>query len=181
MADAFLDLIFKPSSDDVLASPANINAWRQELWVGKRRPDHGFQLATALISHMDKALVREGVEILEGLSFQYWQIARGESTNDVSKDAERAFASRDSGTVRLTECCFYLSIGHAKLGDSVKARSTVEKMLKLTPGHPQGLALRDRLENDLFQSGVKGLLGLAGAVIGAGIVLGALSRGRGPR
>jgi hypothetical protein len=175
MASQFLDVIFKPEPEDVAALNGNIKRLRMEQENGERRPDHAFQLATALISHVDRTLIKEGVDLLEALSFEYWQKARTEQPAHPG-DAK----SRESGTARLTESCFYLAIGHAKLNDIVKARSSVEKMLALAPGHPQGLALRERLEGELFQSGVKGLVGLSAAIVGVGIVYGLL-RGRGSR
>lgn len=173
----FLDLIFEPSEEVLESIEGNIARLRALQKDGAPLPNHAFQLAIALISHTRPALVREGVVLLESVSFQLWQdhqdavrarlAAPGTAANTVS---------RDSDVTRLSECCFYLAIGQAKLGDSVKARSSVEKMLSLSPGHPQGVALMERLDQELFQSGVKGVMGLAVAVIGAGIALATLRR-----
>uniref|UniRef100_A0A7S1QIZ8 Mitochondrial fission 1 protein n=1 Tax=Neobodo designis TaxID=312471 RepID=A0A7S1QIZ8_NEODS len=171
MASDPLDAIFSPHPEALAALESSIVELKRAEERGDRLKDHAFQLATALISHVKRPYVAEGVELLENLSFQYWRAAKGE------QEAPDGAVSRESGTSRLAESCFYLAVGHAKLGDTVKARSAVEKMLAVSPNHPQGIALRDRLESELFDSGVKGLLGLTTAVAGAAVIYGFL-RGR---
>merc|ERR1711991_1208122 len=97
----------------------------------------------------------------------------GEARGEIH-DAKASPETRESGASRLTDSCFYLAVGHAKLNDTVKARSAVEKMLALQPEHPQGVALRQRLDDDLFQSGVKGILGVTTALAGAALAYGLL-------
>jgi hypothetical protein len=171
MSGDFLDAVFAPHPEALAALESSITEIKTAELRGERLKDHTFQLSTALISHTRPALVQEGVELLEGLSYQYWRSAKGE------EPAPDGAVSATSGTARLADACFYLAIGHSKLGDTVKARSAVEKMLTVCPGHPQGVALRDRLENDLYQSGVKGLLGLTTAIAGAAVAYSFL-RGR---
>ncbi len=165
-----LDLMLNPTEDVLGAIEGNIVRLKNLEKEGQPIPNHAFQLAIALISHTDPKLVGEGVQLLEGVCFQLWQARQTAVHAALSRGAEQGEQPQQAEGTNLTECCFYLAVGQTKLGDTVKARSTVEKMLTLSPGHPQGVALRDRLERDLFVSGITGVAGLAAAAIGVGLV-----------
>jgi hypothetical protein len=62
---------------------------------------------------------------------------------------------------------YYIAIAWCKLGDLVKARSAVERMLLLEPQNHQGKHLRDHIERLQNRDGVVGLVGAVAALSAA--------------
>lgn len=166
----FLDTLMEPGDEDVQAIDKSIRALEEKRKADGEKPDYGFALASALISHRDVGCVRHGLELMEKECYGLWRTVRNAATDGAEHNT--------AATTQLAECCYFMAVAHAKLGDMVKARSSVETMLELQPGHPQGLALRQRIQQDLTYSGMKGLAALATATIGAAFVVSALRRGR---
>lgn len=164
-----LRLLLNPAAEQLEAIAENIAKLRR---CEDRSPFQAFQLASALISHVDKVLVGEGLQIMEALAFQQWQVV----TSDRRESTGSAGGKDRENMTMLGDCYFYVAVGHTKLNDLVKARSSVERMLELIPGHPQGVALRQHIDDQLWRDGVLGLGGLAVAGLAGVLVAAALRR-----
>jgi hypothetical protein len=159
-------LLLTPTPEMVDMLDANITELRERgNATASASPTHAFQLGTALVSHTRPDYIAEGVELIELLAFQLWR-ERRKGADSLSGDAA---ARRGADVETLTDCYYYLSIGHAKLEDWGKASTSVEQMLELHPAHPQGQALKQHIDHEAWVRGVKGLSAVATA---AGVVLG---------
>ncbi len=118
--------------------------------------DSMFELASLLISHSDRRLVHDGRRIMSDLR-QHLQ-AKAELLNATQK-------------ATLIDAMFFEAVAYAKIDELSKANATVEAMLAAAPTHPQGLALKQRLEHDLMMLGLKGAVGLAAGIAASWVFL----------
>ena len=155
-----IELLLHPDREVLHSLDQTIESLREH-----REHSEDLSFAMMLISHERPELIREGIQIMEQLTFEQWQIQRKYFVQNASNAAATAPPETDGSNV-LPTCYYYIAIGWTKLGELAKARSCVDRMLSVQPRHPQGVALLEHLEREHTKDGVIGIAGVAAAAVG---------------
>ena len=184
---ANIDIFLAPDRDTIAQLDTALVTLRGA--GGAAAADHAFQVATILLSHSRADYVAEGVALMERLAFAAWrdlQSSNGAADNKLREAApaggegdalrsNRALTQLDKERARNRETLvfgyFLLGVGQYKLGDEVAARNSVERMLELEPHHPQGVALRNRIDEVTLRNAAYGAAAVAVGVVGVAALL----------
>ncbi|CDF37738.1 unnamed protein product [Chondrus crispus] len=119
----------------------------------KTRPDPTakFNYAWALIRSRERANIKKGVIMMQGL-------------------LEDRYADRD--------CLYYMALGYYRLEDVVSSRKCLDKLLKIAPNCRQAISLMDIVEDKITKDGVIGISIVSGIAVVGGLLVAALAGGR---
>jgi hypothetical protein len=181
MSQQSLDVFLAPDYEALQNLDASLAALRN-IPPNAQTTDHAFQVATILLSHARRDQIIEGLDIMERLASRCLDELRFLPMVDNRRRAEELNqnqqqqqepdsltaieAERAKARETLLFAFFLLGVGQYKLGEYAAARSSVERMLELHPHHPQGVALRDRIDEDVLKKAAWGVAAAAAAALG---------------
>ncbi|CAN8076187.1 unnamed protein product [Agarophyton chilense] len=125
--------------------------YMKECMKSRPNPTAKFNYAWALIRSKERANIRKGVIMMQGL-------------------LEDRYADRD--------CLYYMALGYYRLDDVVSSRKCLDKLLKIAPNCRQAISLMDIVEDKITKDGVIGISIVSGIAVVGGLLAAAFAGGR---
>ncbi|KAI0561476.1 Mitochondria fission 1 protein [Gracilaria domingensis] len=125
--------------------------YMKECMKSRPNPTAKFNYAWALIRSKERANIKKGVIMMQGL-------------------LEDRYADRD--------CLYYMALGYYRLDDVVSSRKCLDKLLKIAPNCRQAISLMDIVEDKITKDGVIGISIVSGIAVVGGLLAAAFAGGK---